>query len=172
MPNSEKYLTMVKSTILAAFTGIILFSCSENQKTDTQNVTEQNKVSKQKEIISTEKSPAAFGPYSQAIKAGNTLYISGQIPIDPSSGEVIRTGIEDETHQALKNLKAILHEADYSINDVVNITIYIANMDDFDKLNGVYATYFTENQPARVCIAVKTLPKNVNIEIAAIAWKG
>lgn len=126
----------------------------------------------QKQLFNTENAPAAIGPYNQAIKAGGTLYVSGQIPLIPETMELITSGVADETHQVLKNVQAILTHAGYTLNDVVKASIFIANMDDFATINEVYAQYFTENQPARECVAVKTLPKNVNVEISVIAWKG
>lgn len=126
----------------------------------------------QKKIFNTENAPAAIGPYNQAIKAGNTLYVSGQIPLIPETMELIDSGVADETHRVLKNVQAILEHAGYTFNDVVKASIFIANMDDFSTINEVYAQYFTENQPTRECVAVKTLPKNVNVEISVIAWKG
>ncbi|QBQ42789.1 RidA family protein [Sphingobacterium psychroaquaticum] len=125
----------------------------------------------QKQILNTDKAPAAIGPYNQSIKAGNTLYVSGQIPLIPETMELITTGVVDETHQVLKNVQAILDNAGYSFNDVVKATIFISDMGDFAAINEVYAQYFTANQPARECVAVKTLPKNVNVEISVIAWK-
>ncbi len=125
----------------------------------------------QKEIFNTTKAPAAIGPYNQSVKADKTLYVSGQIPLIPETMELVNTGIADETHQVLKNVQAILENAGYSFNDVVKASIFISNMDDFAIINEVYAQYFTENQPARECVAVKTLPKNVNVEISVIAWK-
>lgn len=126
----------------------------------------------QKEILNTTKAPAAIGPYNQAVKVDKTLYVSGQIPLIPETMELVTSGVADETHQVLKNLQAILENAGYTFNDVVKATIFISNMDDFATINEVYAQYFTENQPARECVAVKTLPKNVNVEISVIAWKG
>jgi len=125
----------------------------------------------QKEILNTTKAPAAIGPYNQSVKADKTLYVSGQIPLIPETMELVTSGVADETHQVLKNVQAILENAGYSLNDVVKATIFISNMDDFATINEVYAQYFTENQPARECVAVKTLPKNVNVEISVIAWK-
>ena len=125
----------------------------------------------QKEILNTENAPAAIGPYNQAIKAGNTLYVSGQIPLLPDTMELVQSGIADEAHQVLKNVKAILDNAGYSFNDVVKASIFISDMNYFATINEVYAQYFVENQPARECVAVKTLPKNVNVEISVIAWK-
>jgi len=124
-----------------------------------------------KKILNTENAPSAIGPYNQAVKAGGTLYVSGQIPLVPGTMELLDTGVADETHQVLKNLGAILRHAGYGFADVVKTTIFISNMDDFAAVNEVYAQYFTENQPARECVAVKTLPRNVNVEISAIAWK-
>lgn len=125
-----------------------------------------------KEIFNTESAPKAIGPYNQSIKAGDTLYVSGQIPLIPETMELVSSGIQDETHQVLKNVQAILENAGYSFEDVVKASIFISNMDDFVAINEVYAQYFTANQPARECVAVKTLPKNVNVEISVIAWKG
>ncbi len=125
----------------------------------------------QKEILNTEKAPAAIGPYNQAIKADNTLYVSGQIPLIPETMELISTGVADETHQVLKNVGAILKNAGYDYSDVVKTSIFLSSMDYFATVNEVYAEYFKENQPARECVAVKTLPKEVNVEISVIAWK-
>ncbi|TDS08419.1 RidA family protein [Sphingobacterium paludis] len=125
----------------------------------------------EKQILNTENAPAAIGPYNQAVKAGHTLYVSGQIPLIPGSMELISSGVADETHQVLKNVHAILEHAGYSFNDVVKASIFINDMVDFATINEVYAQYFTDNQPARECVAVKTLPKNVNVEISVIAWK-
>lgn len=125
-----------------------------------------------KEILNTESAPKAIGPYNQSVKAGGTLYVSGQIPLIPETMELVSSGIQDETHQVLKNVQAILENAGYGFEDVVKASIFISNMDDFAAINEVYAQYFTANQPARECVAVKTLPKNVNVEISVIAWKG
>ncbi|NGF55610.1 RidA family protein [Parapedobacter sp. SGR-10] len=124
-----------------------------------------------KEIFNTEKAPAAIGPYNQAIKAGQTLYISGQIPLIPETMQLISAGVEDETHQVLQNVEAILQHAGYGFEDVVKTSIFLSSMDYFSTVNEVYAQYFKTNQPARECVAVKTLPKNVNVEISVIAWK-
>ncbi|MFD1771766.1 RidA family protein [Sphingobacterium suaedae] len=125
----------------------------------------------QKQILNTVEAPAAIGPYNQAIQAGNTLYVSGQIPLIPETMELVNTGVADEAHQVLKNVGAILQHAGYTFEDVVKASIFIADMGDFATINEVYAQYFTDNQPARECVAVKTLPKNVNVEISVIAWK-
>lgn len=125
----------------------------------------------QKVIINTEKAPAAIGPYNQAIKADKTLFVSGQIPLIPETMELVTSGIQDETHQVFKNIQAILTEAGYALEDVVKASIFLSDMGDFATVNEIYAQYFTSNQPARECVAVKTLPKNVNVEISVIAWK-
>lgn len=125
----------------------------------------------QKEILNTDKAPAAIGPYNQAVKADKTLYVSGQIPLVPETMELITTGVADEAHQVLKNIQAILENAGYTFNDVVKASIFLSDMASFATVNEIYAQYFTENQPARECVAVKTLPRNVNVEISVIAWK-
>jgi 2-iminobutanoate/2-iminopropanoate deaminase len=125
-----------------------------------------------KEAILTRDAPAPIGPYSQAIRAGNTLFISGQIPIDPATNELIQSTIEEETDRVMKNLGAILRSAGYAFDDVVSCTIYLKDMNDFARVNGVYGTYFTgATPPARATVQVSGLPKNVNIEIGAIAYK-
>jgi len=120
--------------------------------------------------INTKKAPAPIGPYNQSVLAGNTLYISGQIAINPETGDLITDAITVETKQVLKNLSAILEAADFSLKDVVKTTIFISDMEYFATVNEVYASVFdNEAAPARECVAVKTLPKNVNVEISAIA---
>lgn len=125
----------------------------------------------QKTIINTNNAPAAIGPYNQAVKADKTLFVSGQIPLIAETMELVNTGIEDETHQVFKNIRAILQQAGYEFEDVVKASIFLSDMKDFATVNEIYAQYFTSNQPARECVAVKTLPKNVNVEISVIAWK-
>lgn len=125
-----------------------------------------------KKIIFTEKAPAPIGPYSQAVLTGNTLYTSGQIPINPATGELVLDTIEAETEQVMQNLKAVLEAADMTFENVIKTTIFIMNMGDFAKINAVYGKYFDEvNAPARETVQVATLPKNVNIEISMIAVK-
>ncbi len=122
-----------------------------------------------KKIISTPHAPAAIGPYSQANLANGILYVSGQIPADPETGKLME-GIEDSTHQVMKNLKAILEEAGMSFKNVVKATIFLKNMDDFAVMNGIYASYLEEgNYPARETVQVSCLPKNVDVEISMIA---
>ena len=119
--------------------------------------------------ISTKQAPAAIGPYSQAIRVGNIVYTSGQIPLDPATGAFVEGGIKEQTRQALTNIKAILEEAGTSMDNVVKTTVFMANMDDFADMNAVYAEFFTEPYPARSAVAVKTLPKGALIEIEVIA---
>ena len=124
-----------------------------------------------KEIINTTAAPAPIGPYNQAIKAGQTLYISGQIALSPQTGELVGGSVADEARQVLDNLGAILGEAGYAFTDVVKTTIFLRDMGDFAAVNEIYGTYFTGQAPARETVAVAGLPKNVNVEISAIAWK-
>ena len=121
--------------------------------------------------ISTEKAPQAIGPYSQAIVTGDLLFTSGQIPINPESGNVEATDIKGQTEQICKNLKAVLEEAGSSFEKVIKTTCFLQNMEDFAEFNEVYASYFT-SKPARSCVAVKALPKNVLAEIELIAKIG
>jgi 2-iminobutanoate/2-iminopropanoate deaminase len=125
-----------------------------------------------KKIIFTDKAPAPIGPYNQAVLNGETLYISGQVPINPATGEVIIGSIEAETEQVMQNLKAVLEAAGMTFENVVKATIFIMNMGDFAKINAAYGSYFKdETAPARETVQVATLPKNVNIEISMIAVK-
>lgn len=125
-----------------------------------------------KKIIFTENAPVPIGPYSQAVLSGNTLYTSGQIAINPASGELVLDNIEVETEQVMQNLKAVLEAADMTFENVIKTTIFIMNMGDFTKINSVYGKYFDESTaPARETVQVATLPKNVNIEISVIAIK-
>lgn len=122
-------------------------------------------------IIFTTEAPAPIGPYSQAILAGNTLYISGQIALDPESGELINENITEETHAVMKNIEAVLRAADYSFSDVIKCSIFIKSMDEFGTINEAYGQYFKTNPPARETVEVSKLPKNVNVEISCIAVK-
>ncbi|MGB5781326.1 MAG: RidA family protein [Eudoraea sp.] len=123
-----------------------------------------------KKIIHTPNAPAPIGPYNQAVLSGNTLYVSGQIPLDPSSGKLIEDDIKKETLQCMKNLKAILEAADMSFDDVVKATIFVKDMNCFAAINEVYGSFFnTETAPARETVEVSNLPKFVNVEISMIA---
>ena len=122
-----------------------------------------------KKVISTTKAPAAIGPYSQAIRVGNLVYTSGQIPIDPATGVFAEGGIKEQTRQSLLNLKAILEEEGLTMSDVVKTTVFMADMNDFAAMNAGYAEFFAEPYPARSAVAVKTLPKGALVEIEAVA---
>ncbi|MCK7533724.1 MAG: RidA family protein [Marinilabiliales bacterium] len=124
-----------------------------------------------KRIISTTAAPAAIGPYSQAVEANGTLYISGQVPIDPATGKLVEGGITEQATQALKNIKAILLAAGYTLNDVVKSTCLLSDMSDFKAMNEVYAQFYTSEQPARAAFAVKGLPLGALIEIETVAVK-
>ncbi len=124
-----------------------------------------------KNVISTAEAPQAIGPYSQAIEAGGFIFVSGQIPLIPATGELVDGSIEVQTARVLENLKAILTAAGSSMDAVVKTTVYITNMDDFAKVNGIYGRYFEANPPARVCVEVSKLPKNALVEIDVIAAK-
>jgi 2-iminobutanoate/2-iminopropanoate deaminase len=125
-----------------------------------------------KKIIFTDKAPAPIGPYSQAVLVGNTLYTSGQIALDPASMELVMETIEVETTQVMNNMKAVLEAADMNFSNVVKSTIFISDMNDFTRINSIYASYFEEESaPARETVQVAKLPKNVNVEISMIAIK-
>ncbi len=124
-----------------------------------------------KKIIKTDKAPAAIGPYSQAIEAGDFIFTSGVIPIVPATGEIVEGGIEKQADQAIGNLKALLEASGVGIEDVVKTVVFIKDMDDFAKVNEIYAKYFDKECPARSCVEVARLPKDVLIEIEAIAAK-
>jgi len=121
------------------------------------------------EIVSTEHAPKALGPYSQAIKSGGFIFCSGQIPIDPAVNAVVATTIEGQTRQAITNLGNVLKAAGSSLAKVVKTTVFISDMNDFAALNGVYAELFGDTKPARSCVQVARLPKDVKLEIEAIA---
>ena len=123
----------------------------------------------QKNIISTDKAPQAIGPYSQAVQFDNLLFISGQIPIEPESGEIIKGDIKEQTKLILENLNAILIEGGSSLNNVLRTTIFLTNLDDYADVNVMYSEYFEKSMPARSTVQVSRLPKGVQIEIDAIA---
>ena len=124
-----------------------------------------------KRIIKTSNAPAPIGPYNQAVEVNNTLYVSGQIAINPADGNLVMLNILREATQVLENISAILKEAGYSFSDVVKTTIFLSDMNNFSAVNDVYANYFTDNFPARETVEVAGLPKNVNVEIYVIAVK-
>lgn len=125
-----------------------------------------------KQIIKTTNAPAPIGPYSQAVQAGNFLFVSGQVAINPESGELNIGNIEEETHQVMRNLKAVLLEAGLTFDHVVKSTIFLSDMGTFAQINEVYGQYFTSDFPARETVQVSVLPKNVNVEISVIAVIG
>lgn len=122
-----------------------------------------------KKIISTTNAPQAIGPYSQAIQTGNLVFVSGQIPIDPATGDLVSGTIEEETKRVMDNVKAVLEAAGTSLENVVKTSIFLTDLGDFAKVNEVYGSYFTSNPPARACVQVAALPKGVRVEIEAIA---
>lgn len=122
-------------------------------------------------IISTPKAPAAIGPYSQAVQAGNTLYISGQLYFVPETGALLEGTIGEQTTQCMKNLSAILEEAGFAMSDVVKTTIFLKDLNDFGEVNAAYGAFFPSNPPARACVQVAKLPRDARVEIDAIAVK-
>ncbi|MBY0534666.1 MAG: RidA family protein [Chitinophagaceae bacterium] len=125
----------------------------------------------EKTIINSNSAPAPIGPYSQAVQVGNLLFLSGQVAINPTTGTIDATDVLGETHQVMHNLKAVLAEAGMDFSNVVKTTIFLSDMDLFSTVNEVYGKYFQGNFPARETVAVKGLPKNVNVEISMIASK-
>lgn len=121
------------------------------------------------EVISTEKAPGAIGPYSQAVKTGNMVFCSGQIPIDVATGEFVSDDVAEQTRQVLKNLTAVLEAAGTGLNKVVKTTVFLADMNDFAAMNEIYAEFFSENKPARATVQAAGLPKNARVEIDCIA---
>lgn len=124
---------------------------------------------KMKQVISTEKAPSAIGPYSQAIRIGNLVFCSGQIPIDPETGEFVSGGIKEQTEQVLKNLTAVLESAGATLQNVVKTTVFLADMNDFAAMNEVYAKFFSDNKPARSTVQAARLPRDAKVEIECIA---
>ena len=125
-----------------------------------------------KDIIQTKDAPAAIGPYSQAVRAGEFLFASGQIPLDPQTGQFVAGGVAEQTEQVLRNLQAVLAAASLSLAQVVKTTVFLADMDDFTAMNEVYGRYFTEQPPARATVQAARLPRDARVEIEVIAWAG
>lgn len=123
-----------------------------------------------KKKVESKGAPRAIGPYSQAIKIGNLLFISGQIGIDPATGELVKGGVEEEVKRVMENIKAILHEASATFDNVIKTTIFLKDINDFSRVNEIYSRYFSENPPARSTIGVSQIPRGANVEIEAIAW--
>lgn len=122
-----------------------------------------------KEIVTTERAPRAIGPYSQAVRSGNFLFASGQIPIDPATGEFVAGGITEQTEQVMRNVSAILEAAGAGLQQVVKTTVFLADMDDFTAMNEVYGRFFGEDPPARATVQAARLPRDARVEIEAIA---
>lgn len=122
-----------------------------------------------KETISTEKAPGAIGPYSQAVKTGNMVFCSGQIPIDPATGNFVSDDVAEQTRQVLTNLSAVLEAAGTNLNNVVKTTVFLADMNDFTQMNEIYAEFFSENKPARATVQAARLPRDARVEIECIA---
>lgn len=156
----------IRKLYLGIFLPVILniAACNSNTKKNLD-------FGSMKKIIKTQNAPTPIGPYNQAVLAGNTLYISGQIAINPKSGELITSTIEAEIQQVMENLKAVLNEAGMDFNHVVKCSIFISDMNQFGKINEVYGSYFEKEFPARETVQVARLPKDVNVEISAIAVK-
>jgi 2-iminobutanoate/2-iminopropanoate deaminase len=124
-----------------------------------------------KKVILTSDAPRPIGPYSQAIVVSNIVYVSGQIPIDPKSGEIIKGNIEEQTERVLENIKAILNAAGFNLEDVVMVFVYLKDLNDFNNFNKIYSKYFSKDPPARVTVEVSNLPRGAKVEIAVIAQK-
>lgn len=124
-----------------------------------------------KQVIQTNNAPQAIGPYSQAIMANGTLYVSGQIPVVPATGAIVSDKVEDQARQVMENVKAVVEAAGLTLEDVVKTSVFIKNMDDFGTINAIYSEYFKTDCPARACVEVARLPKDVLLEMEAIAVK-
>lgn len=133
---------------------------------NTKNRVEADNI---KVCIRTERAPPAIGPYSQGIKAGQLIFTSGQLPMDPTTGNLVDGGIEEQAERALENMKAVLESVGASIKNAVKVTVFLKDMGDFASMNQVYSKYFSEDPPARSCVQVARLPKDVKIEIEAVA---
>lgn len=157
------------SNILSYLIGISPIGVGDRLNSVYSNKSKEIKMAK-KQVIATKKAAEAFGPYSQAVKSGDLIITSGQMGLD-LSGKMIETGIEDETKQVLENLKAILEAADSSLDEVIKTTVFITDMNNFTKMNGIYGQYFTEGFPARSTVQVSALAKGANVEIEAIAMR-
>jgi 2-iminobutanoate/2-iminopropanoate deaminase len=155
------YKKIIKLNIISEILDHLLYNYIKH------NIKEYNTL---KKIITSTNAPAAIGPYSQAIEINNTIYTSGVIPINPVDGTLVTGDIVEQTHRVLKNLKSLLEDSKTSLDKVIKTTVFIKNMDDFSKLNEVYGQYFTDNYPARSCVEVARLPKDVLVEIEAIAY--
>jgi 2-iminobutanoate/2-iminopropanoate deaminase len=125
-----------------------------------------------KKIVAVDKAPAAIGPYSQAIQAGDFLFASGQIPLDPKTGQLVTGPIEEQAARVLENVKSLVEGSGFTMQEIVKTTVFVTSIENFAPINEVYARYFAENPPARSFVAVKELPKGAQVEIEVTAWKG
>jgi len=125
-----------------------------------------------REIVKTEGAPAAIGPYSQAVRAGGFVFVSGQIPLDPATGQFVEGGVREQTEQVLRNLAAVLEAAGTNLDRVVKTTVFLADMDDFAAMNEVYGRYFAEDPPARATVEAARLPRDARVEIEVVALAG
>ena len=150
---------------LVVFACLFLIGCTESFKVDSsENQSE-------KVVISSENAPKAIGPYSQAIRVGNMLFLAGQIAIDPTTGKFVEGGIEEQTHQVLRNINAVLLEAGFSLKDVVQSQVFLSDLNNYSAMNSVYGTYFKESPPARAAMQVARLPLDALVEIMVTAVK-
>lgn len=159
-----RWLTLVLCVFLVSFTVSTVGAHETQENSPDPKPT--------KEVITTSNAPEAIGPYSQAIKFGQTLYLAGQIPIDPETNQLIASSsIEDQTQRVLENLRAVLEANGMTMDDVVSTSVFMKDLNDFAKMNEIYATYFVQKPPARATVQVARLPRDVAIEISAIAAK-
>lgn len=167
----RRLLTTLATLIAGAGFFKSIQSCESKSNEQIKTEPEKNKIT-MKKIISTKNAPGAIGPYSQAVMINGFLYTSGQICINPENGELVMDSIQNETHQVMKNLKAILTEAGMDFSHVIKTGIFLQSMNDFATVNDIYASYFTSDYPARETVEVAKLPKGVNVEISMVAYKG
>ncbi len=152
-----KYVHYFWTVILCCF----IYGCSVNSNNDHASL----------QVIASDDAPEAIGPYSQGIRAGNFLFLAGQIPLDPESGEIVGESVEEQTRLVLENLGAVLREAGMSYANVVKSFVYLSDLDEFGAMNSVYAEYFQDNPPSRATVEVSRLPRDVKVEISAIAYQ-
>jgi 2-iminobutanoate/2-iminopropanoate deaminase len=148
----------LKFTFFFSLQLLLLLACGEPELTE-------------KEVISTKDAPGAIGPYSQAIKSGNHLYVSGQIALDSGTGKLVEGGMSEQTHQVIKNIQTILNAAGYELKDVVQCQVFLADLNDYAEMNNVYAQYFKDKPPTRAVVEVKRIPRDALIEIMVVASK-
>ncbi|WPP53055.1 RidA family protein [Catalinimonas niigatensis] len=162
---------MIKRFYFACIFAIVLASCNTKSKPAGEKAAEEpgKTEATSKSIIKTDRAPEPVGPYNQAIMADNTLYLAGQIAINPESGEMVTSNIEEEATQVMNNLRAVLEEADMDMSHVVQTTIYMTDLNDFGKVNEIYGGYFDHMAPSRVTVGVASLPKGAHLEISMIA---